>query len=48
MASEKDSAVKAVTEYVTVTIGNHLFGLPIIAVTYSTMAPSPTCVLLLI
>ena len=29
MATEKDSAADVTTEYVTVTIGDHLFGLPI-------------------
>jgi len=32
MANEKDSAAELTTEYVTVTIGDHLFGLPIFRV----------------
>jgi purine-binding chemotaxis protein CheW len=32
MAGEKDSAAELITEYVTVTIGDHLFGLPIFRV----------------
>jgi purine-binding chemotaxis protein CheW len=32
MATEKDSAAELSTEYVTVTIGDHLFGLPIFRV----------------
>jgi purine-binding chemotaxis protein CheW len=32
MATEKDSAAELTTEYVTVTIGDHLFGLPIFRV----------------